>query len=146
MADMKADGVEYEERLESLAEITYPQPLEDLLDAAFERYCNDVPWARDFELAPKSVVRDMVETAADFKRYVGRYKIARSEGTLLRYLADAYRVLDRTIPADRRDERLEDIIAWLGFVVRSVDSSLVDEWESAGFCSTPPRPQEADAP
>ena len=91
MAEMKADGVDYDERLERLAEVTYPRPLEDLLEAAFERYCQEVPWARDFELSPKSVVRDMVETASDFKTYVQRYKIARSEGTLLRYLADAYR-------------------------------------------------------
>lgn len=132
MADMKADGVEYEERLERIADITYPKPLEDLLGAAYERYCQEVPWARDFELAPKSVLRDMLETASDFKEYVGRYKIARSEGTLLRYLSDAFRVLDRTIPADKRDERLDDVIAWLGFLVRSVDSSLMDEWESAG--------------
>lgn len=132
IADMKADGVEYEERLERIADVTYPKPLEDLLGAAYDRYCEEVPWARDFELAPKSVLRDMLETASDFKDYVGRYNIARSEGTLLRYLSDAYRVLDRTIPADKRDERLEDVIAWLGFVVRSVDSSLVDEWERAG--------------
>ena len=132
MQDMKADGVEYEERLERLAEITYPRPLEELLDAAFERYCQEVPWARDFQLEPKSVLRDMLESASDFKGYVQRYGIARSEGTLLRYLSDAYRVLDRTVPADKRDERLADVIAWLGFVVRSVDSSLVDEWESAG--------------
>ena len=132
MQDMKADGIEYEERLERLAEITYPRPLEELLDAAFERYCREVPWARDFQLEPKSVLRDMLESASDFKGYVQRYGIARSEGTLLRYLSDAYRVLDRTVPADKRDERLADVIAWLGFVVRSVDSSLVDEWESAG--------------
>ena len=132
MQDMKADGIEYEERLERLAEITYPRPLEELLDAAFERYCREVPWARDFQLEPKSVLRDMLESASDFKGYVQRYGIARSEGTLLRYLSDAYRVLDRTVPADKRDERLADVTAWLGFVVRSVDSSLVDEWESAG--------------
>lgn len=144
VGEMKADGVEYEERMERLAEITYPRPLEDLLGDAFERYCMDVPWARDFELEPKSVVRDMVETVSDFKTYVGRYKIARSEGTLLRYLADAYRVLDRTIPADKRDERLEDIVAWLGFVVRSVDSSLVDEWESAGSILDAAPPQAGD--
>ena len=145
MADMKADGVEYEERLEKLADVTYPRPLEDLLEAAFERYCAEVPWARDFALAPKSVLRDMLEGAADFKGYVQRYGIARSEGTLLRYLADAYRVLDRTIPADKRDERLEDVIAWLGFVVRSVDSSLVDEWESAGSMFEAAPPSAADA-
>ena len=145
IAEMKADGVEYDERMERIAEVTYPRPLEDLLDAAFERYCEEVPWARDFQLEPKSVVRDMVETVSDFKTYVGRYKIARSEGTLLRYLADAYRVLDRTIPAERRDERLEDIVAWLGFVVRSVDSSLVDEWESAGSLLDAAPPQAGDA-
>ncbi len=145
MAEMKADGIEYDERLERLADITYPRPLEDVLEAAFEHYCKEVPWARDFELAPKSVVRDMVESASDFKTYVGRYKIARSEGTLLRYLSDAYRVLDRTVPAEARDERLEDIVSWLGFVVRSVDSSLVDEWESAGAAidAAPPAPDDA---
>lgn len=132
MAEMKADGVEYEERLERLAEVTYPRPLEDLLDVAFSHYCQGVPWARDHELAPKSVLRDMLETASDFKTYVQRYGIARSEGTLLRYLSDAYRVLDRTIPLDVRTEQMWDVIAWLGFIVRSTDSSLVDEWESAG--------------
>ena len=90
-------------------------------------------------------VRDMVETASDFKTYVQRYKIARSEGTLLRYLADAYRVLDRTVPSDRRDERLEDIVSWLGFLVRSVDSSLVDEWESAGSVTDAAPPSADDA-
>lgn len=143
--EMKADGIEYEERMERIAEITYPKPLEDLLGAAFERYCQDVPWARDFELAPKSVLRDMLEGASDFKGYVSRYNLSRSEGTLLRYLADAYRVLDRTIPADKREERLEDIIAWLGFVVRSVDSSLVDEWESAGSTLDVVPPSATDA-
>ncbi|WP_080797455.1 DEAD/DEAH box helicase [Arabiibacter massiliensis] len=145
MSEMKADGVDYDERLERLAEITYPRPLEDVLEAAFERYCAEVPWARDFELAPKSVLRDMLESASDFKGYVQRYGIARSEGTLLRYLSDAFRVLDRTVPADKRNEWLDDAIAWLGFVVRSVDSSLVDEWESAGSAVDAPPPMAGEA-
>ncbi len=144
MADMKADGVDYEERLERIAEITYPKPLEDLLGAAFERYCQEVPWARDFQLEPKSVLRDMLETASDFKGYVQRYGIARSEGLLLRYLADAYRVIARTVPVDKRNDRLEDVIAWLGFVVRSVDSSLMDEWENAGSALDATAPVDAD--
>lgn len=144
MADMKADGVDYEERLERIAEITYPKPLEDLLGAAFERYCQEVPWARDFQLEPKSVLRDMLETASDFKGYVQRYGIARSEGLLLRYLADAYRVIARTVPVDKRNDRLEDVIAWLGFVVRSVDSSLMDEWENAGSALDAAAPVDAD--
>ena len=76
----------------------------------------------------QSVLRDMIETASDFKEYIRRYGIARSEGTLPRYLSDAWRVLDRTIPTSKYDERLEDIAAWLGLMVRTVDSSLVDEW------------------
>jgi superfamily II RNA helicase len=131
MAQMKADGVDYDERIDRIQEVTYPKPLEELLQAAFAQYCEKVPWASDFELSPKSVLRDMVETASDFKGYVARYGIARSEGTLLRYLSDAYRVLDRTVPADKLDERLQDIVHWLGLVVRTVDSSLVDEWSQA---------------
>ena len=135
MADMKADGLDYDERMDRLAEITYPKPLEDLLDAAFTKYRHDVPWANDYWLSPKSVVRDMVETASDFTGYIARYNIARSEGTLLRYLSDVYRSLARTVPVEKRDERLKDIIAWLRVLVRSIDSSLVDEWENAGNTS-----------
>lgn len=91
-----------------------------------------MPWANDYQLSPKSVLRDMLEGASDFKGYIQKLGIARSEGILLRYLAEAYRSLDRTVPIEKRDERLRDIISWLGFVVRSVDSSLVDEWENAG--------------
>ena len=142
MAAMKADGVEYEERLERLQDITYPKPLENLLDAAFAQYCTKVPWAADYELSPKSVLRDMLESAADFKGYIQKLGIARSEGILLRYLAEAFRSLDRTVPLEKRNDQLNDIISWLGFVVRSVDSSLVDEWAAAGedsaFDAAPP--------
>jgi superfamily II RNA helicase len=135
MATMKADGLDYEERMERLQEVTYPKPLAELLDAAFEQYRKDVPWANDYWLSPKSVVRDMVETASDFTGYISRYGIARSEGTLLRYLSDAYRSLARTVPVEKRNEQLEDVIFWLRVVVRSVDSSLIDEWEHAGDAS-----------
>ena len=132
MAEMKADGIDFEERKERLQDITYPKPLEDLLDTAFATYCAEVPWANDYELSPKSVLRDMLEGANDFKGYIQKLNIARSEGILLRYLAEAFRSLERTVPVAKRNEQLEDIISWLGFMVRSVDSSLVDEWEAAG--------------
>ena len=132
MFEMKADGIEYEERMERLADVTYPKPLEELIEFAFDKYRRAVPWANDYWPSPKSVLRDMVETASDFKGYVNRYGIARCEGTLLRYLSDAFRALDRTVPDDKCDDRLRDIIAWLDFVVHTVDSSLVDEWERAG--------------
>ena len=132
MEEMKADGVDYDERLDRLQDITYPKPLNDLLTEAFDQYRKDVPWANDYWINPKSVVRDMVETASDFNGYIARYNAARSEGTLLRYLSDAYRVLARTVPPEKRNEELDDIIAWLRVLVRSIDSSLVDEWENAG--------------
>ena len=145
MNEMKAEGIDFEERVEKLQDITYPKPLEDMLAAAFEQYCSKVPWAGDYELSPKSVLRDMLESGSDFKGYIARYNVARCEGILLRYLTEAYRTLDRTIPHDKRNEELNDVVAWLGLVVRSVDSSLVDEWENAGSTldAAPPRPADA---
>ncbi|WP_314761375.1 DUF3516 domain-containing protein [Alloscardovia omnicolens] len=131
MRVMKDEGLEYDERMDRLQEITYPQPLKDLLVPAFLRYCTDVPWAADYSLQCKSVVRNMLETASSFSEYTSSMGLARSEGTLLRYLSDAYRALSRTVPRDKRDEQLDTIIDWLDVVVRSVDSSLVDEWEAA---------------
>ena len=132
MAAMKAEGVDFEERVERVRDVTYPKPLEEQIATAYQAYCEKVPWARDFEPAPKSVLRDMLETGCDFKSYIQSYKIERCEGILLRYLAEAFRALDRTVPADKKTPQLDDVVAWLGLIVRSVDSSLVDEWAAAG--------------
>lgn len=145
MAEMKMEGIEYEERMERISEVTYPRPLEDLLQSAFDTYCQGVPWARDYYLRPKSILRDMLESASDFKGYIQRLGITRYEGALLRYLSEAFRSLDRTVPEPKRDERLKDIVAWLGLVVRSVDSSLVDEWEAAGSALEAAPPSEGEA-
>ncbi|HEY3504227.1 MAG TPA: DUF3516 domain-containing protein [Actinocatenispora sp.] len=126
---MKSDGVEYDERMERLEEITWPKPLAELLDVAFASYAKGHPWVTEHELAPKSVVRDMYERAMTFTEYVGLYKLARSEGLVLRYLADAYKALRQTVPDSARTEELSDLIEWLGELVRQVDSSLLDEWE-----------------
>jgi hypothetical protein len=109
--------------------VTYPEPLKELLEAAFEEYRKHAPWVGDFELAPKSIVRDMYERAMDFGEFVQFYSLARSEGIVLRYLTDAYKALSQTVPQDALREDLEDLIAWLGELVRQVDSSLLDEWE-----------------
>ena len=144
MAAMKAEGVDFEERVERVRDVTYPKPLEEQIDTAYQAYCKKVPWARDFEPAPKSVLRDMLETGCDFKSYIQSYKIERCEGILLRYLAEAFRALDRTVPADKKTPQLDDVVAWLGLIVRSVDSSLVDEWAAAGqpIDAAPPKPAD----
>src|SRR5687768_11140521 len=129
VAQMKADGIEYDERMELLEDITHPRPLEELLTGALEIYRRGHPWVSDHELKPKSVARDMYERAMTFVEYVGFYGLARSEGLVLRYLADAYKALRQTVPEEARTDELTDIIEWLGELVRQVDSSLLDEWE-----------------
>ncbi|GAA1734473.1 DEAD/DEAH box helicase [Microbacterium paludicola] len=130
VAAMKREGIEYDERMALLEDITYPKPLDELLAQAFEVFATSQPWVRDFELKPKSVVRDMFERAMSFAEFTNWYQLGRSEGLVLRYLSDAYRAIRQTVPAEARTEELLDIIAWLGELVRQVDSSLVDEWEA----------------
>ncbi|MDQ4105239.1 MAG: DUF3516 domain-containing protein [Actinomycetota bacterium] len=129
VAAMKAEGIEYEERMRLLDDVSYPMPLAGLLDAAFETYRRGHPWVADHRLSPKSVARDLAERAMTFTEYVGFYGLARSEGLVLRYLADAYQALRRTVPADAKTDALRDLEEWLGELVRQVDSSLLDEWE-----------------
>jgi superfamily II RNA helicase len=129
VAAMKADGVEYETRMELLDDVTYPKPLEELLEAAYEIYRRGHPWVGDYMVSPKAVVRDMFERAMTFGEYVQLYGLARSEGVVLRYLADAYKALRQTVPDEAKTEELIDLTEWLGELIRQVDSSLVDEWE-----------------
>jgi hypothetical protein len=129
VAQMKAEGIEYDERMELLEEITYPRPLAELLEFAFETYRAGNPWAADAELSPKSVVRDMWERAMTFRELVNTYGLTRSEGAVLRYLSDAFKALRSGVPADARTEEVTDLVEWLGELVRQVDSSLLDEWE-----------------
>ena len=129
VAQMKADGIEYEERMELLQDITYPKPLEDLLEHAYDVYRKGHPWVGDHPLAPKSVARDLFERAMTFTEYVAHYELPRAEGLVLRYLASAYKALQQTVPEDSKSDELKDLISWLGELVRQVDSSLLDEWE-----------------
>lgn len=129
IAAMKAEGMDYNDRMNALDEVTYAMPLAEKLESAFEQYRSGAPWLSDFELAPKSIVRDMYERAMGFSDFVQYYQLARSEGVLLRYLTDAYKALRQTVPQDALREDLEDLIEWLGEMIRQIDSSLLDEWE-----------------
>ncbi|WP_369137909.1 DEAD/DEAH box helicase [Modestobacter versicolor] len=140
VAQMKAEGIEYDERMELLEEITYPKPLEELLAHAFEVYVSGNPWAADAQLSPKSVVRDMWEQAMTFRELVNTYSLTRSEGAVLRYLSDAFKALRSGVPADARTEEVTDLVEWLGELVRQVDSSLLDEWEQL---TSPDQPLDA---
>ena len=139
VAAMKADGIEYEERMELLDDVTYPQPLAELLHGAYETYRRGHPWVADHELRPKSIARDLYQASMTFTEYVAFYGLARSEGLVLRYLADAYKALRQTVPEEARTEELGDLIVWLGELVRQVDSSLLDEWEELRNPTEPDR-------
>ena len=128
IAALKADGVDYTDRMNIVEDITWPKPLEELLEQAYDTFAETNAWVREFELRPKSVVRDMLENAMTFSDLVATYGLARSEGVILRYLTDAWRTLKQSIPDEYNTPELEDIVVWLGELIRQVDSSLVDEW------------------
>ena len=128
IAALKADGVDYTERMAIVEDITWPKPLEELLEQAYDTFAETNAWVKEFELRPKSVVRDMLENAMTFSDLVATYGLARSEGVILRYLTDAWRTLKQSIPEEYMSEELADVVVWLGELIRQVDSSLVDEW------------------
>ncbi len=142
VAQMKAEGIEYDERIALLDDVTYPKPLEELLRHTFAVYLQSNPWAADGHLSPKSVVREMWERAMTFREYVSVYGLVRSEGAVLRYLSDAFKALRSGVPATARTEELTDLVEWLGELVRQVDSSLLDEWEQL---TSPDQPLTAPA-
>ena len=151
VAELKADGVEYEERMELLEDVTWPQPLAELLEATYTAYRHTHPWLGEDALAPKSIVREMWEQAMSFTDLVSRYGLTRSEGVVLRYLSDAYRTLRQTVPDAYRTPELDELIEWLGETIRQTDSSLVDEWEalvdpSAERSSSASAAADSDAP
>jgi len=130
VAEMKAEGIDYDERMELLEEVTYPMPLAEPLQQALATFRETHLWVRESDLSPKSVVRDMYEWGRTFTEFISHYGLARSEGLVLRYLSNAYRALRQTVPEQVRNEELDEIIEWLGETVRQTDSSLLDEWEA----------------
>ncbi|MDO5026073.1 MAG: DUF3516 domain-containing protein [Trueperella sp.] len=128
--ELKAAGVEYHERMARADEVTWPQPLIELLEPALATYAQSNPWVVAHELSPKSVVRQMIEEGNTFSEFISRYDLTRAEGILLRYLTDVYRALRQSVPIHAATAEVEQITDWLGALVRSIDSSLLDEWEA----------------
>jgi hypothetical protein len=129
MAEMKSSGVEYEERMERLAQVEAPKPNKDWIYSSFNRFRMHHPWVGGDTVKPKSVVRDLYERSMTFGEYVSHYKLKRSEGVVLRYLSDVYKGLIQNVADEYRTDEIDDLTAWLGALVRQVDSSLIDEWE-----------------
>lgn len=130
LAELKAQGVEYEERMAQLEKVEHPKPEAEFIYATYNEFAKHHPWVANYNIAPKSIARDMFELCASFREYVKEYGLARSEGVLLRYLSDVYRMLERNVPQAMKTEPLRDLEAWLDAELRAVDASLLAEWEA----------------
>jgi len=129
MAEMRMEGVDYEQRMEALEKIEHPKPLREFTYDTFNQFSEKHPWVGSENIRPKSVAREMFEGTYSFADYVREYELPRAEGVLLRYLSQVYKVLIQTIPENAKSESIEEIIAFFGAILRATDSSLVDEWE-----------------
>jgi superfamily II RNA helicase len=146
VAELKAAGVEYDERMAELEKLEYPKPNREFIYGTFNQFAAKHPWIKAENIRPKSIARDMLEQVMSFQEYVREYGLERMEGILLRYLSDVYKTLSATVPAWAKDERVDDIITTFGAVVRQVDSSLLDEWERLKDPSQlfEPKPERAE--
>ena len=129
MAQLKAERVPYEERIEKLDEVEHPKPNAEFIYATFEIFAERHPWTSQESIRPKSVAREMVESYSRFDSYVQLYGLQRSEGLLLRYLGQVYRTLSRSVPDAAKSDEIHDILAYLRTMIERVDSSLFEEWE-----------------
>jgi hypothetical protein len=129
VAELKAAGVEYEERMIELDKVEHPKPNLEFLTESFGAFALEHPWVAREVLKPKSIVREMLESLQSFSGYIKEYGLQRSEGLLLRYLTEVYKTSVQSIPELARTIELEELIETLGVLVRGVDSSLLDEWE-----------------
>ena len=129
VAQMKADGVEYEQRMEELEKLEYPKPLRDFVYQTFNAFADTHPWVGEENIRPKSIAREMFENFRSFDEYVLDYELQRSEGLLLRHLNSVYKVLSQTVPDGVKTSEVTDVELYLRTLLSQVDSSLADEWE-----------------
>ncbi len=129
VAALKADGVEYDDRMEQLEQVEHPKPGKDFIYDTYNDFVLRNPWAREASVKPKSIAREMFEGWLSFEDYIKTYGLERSEAVLLRHLSEVFKVIDQTIPPALMTEDLEEARTFLEEILRGVDSSLIDEWE-----------------
>ncbi|MCB1207381.1 MAG: DUF3516 domain-containing protein [Verrucomicrobiae bacterium] len=129
VAEMKAEGLDYDERMERLEEVTHPQPGKDFIYSTYNEFVLRNPWAKEAGVRPKSIAREMFENWQSFEDYVKHYKIERSEAVLLRHLSEVYKVLVQTVPPGLKTMELDEAETFFGTMLHGIDSTLLDEWE-----------------
>jgi superfamily II RNA helicase len=129
LAELKAAGVEYDERMAELEKLEYPKPHREFIYGTFGEFEAKHPWVGHENIRPKSIAREMYENFMSFSDYIRDYDLQRAEGLLLRYLSEVYKALVQTVPDSIKDEAVDDVVVYFRAMVRQVDSSLLDEWE-----------------
>jgi len=129
VAELKAAGVEYDERMAELEKLEYPKPQREFIYGTFNAFAAKHPWIKSDNIRPKSIAREMYEELMSFSDYIKEYNLERSEGVLLRYLSDVYKSLTQTVPKWAKNDAVDDVTTYFGAIVRQVDASLLDEWE-----------------
>ncbi|HEY3381076.1 MAG TPA: DUF3516 domain-containing protein [Vicinamibacterales bacterium] len=129
VAQMKADGVEYDKRMEELEKLEYPKPLREFVYTTFNAFADRHPWVGEENIRPKSIAREMFEQFRSFAEYVLDYDLERAEGLLLRHLNSVYKALSQTVPDGVKTDQVFEMELYLRTLIQQVDSSLADEWE-----------------
>lgn len=129
MAEMKMQGIEYDERMEELEKLEYPKPKREFIYDTFNAFADRHPWVGQENIRPKSIVREMFEQFRSFADYIKDYELQRAEGLLLRHLSSVLKVLAQTVPDAAKNDAVREMELYLGTMIRQVDSSLLDEWE-----------------
>jgi superfamily II RNA helicase len=129
IAEMKAQGMDYDQRMEELEKLEYPKPNRDFIYSTFNEFAQKHPWVGEENIRPKSIVREMFEEYRSFSDYIKTYDLQRAEGLLLRHIASVYKVLSQTVPDAAKNETLREMETYLGAMLRQVDSSLLEQWE-----------------
>jgi superfamily II RNA helicase len=130
IAELKAEGVPYEERMEILETITWPKPSAPWIYQTFNEWSEQRPWVQAENIRPKGIVREMIETQLSFSNYVKSLQIERSEGVLLRYIHQVYKTLVQNVPEPLLDESLIDAMDYLRALLARIDDSLLRSWEA----------------
>ncbi|MCG5053656.1 MAG: DUF3516 domain-containing protein [Myxococcales bacterium] len=130
VAELKAEGVDYEARMQELEGMEWPKPNRDFIYETFNAFADRHPWVGQDNISPKGITRELLEQHGSFNDFVRSLGVARSEGVLLRYLTDSYKTLVQSVPRKHHTEPVEELALTLGAVVRTVDASLLEEWET----------------
>jgi len=130
IAQLKAEGVQYEERMEKLEEVTHPKPDADFIYGTFNAFRKMQPWVQGADVHPKSIGREIYEDYMSFGDFVRKYGLQRSEGLVLRYLSQLYKTLDQSVPEMTKTEAVYDVLGFFRAMLERVDNSLLEEWQS----------------